>query len=136
MPDFSRLRSCKFVCLLGLQKRSCDSEFIRRELAFLDFVRDPKDAEVHALITKQRSASGRRFELLLYGVGSYAGQDFNLQVATPNDASTDEERRAVLNKLKLGLIPYLLTTDLADSVSVLQRTDYTNLGDNEDSYDP
>ena len=134
---FPAFGHAKLSVYLDCKKRSCDSEFIRRELAFLDFVRDPKDAEVHALITKQRSASGRRFELLLYGVGSYAGQDFNLQVATPNDASTDEERRAVLNKLKLGLIPYLLTTDLADSVSVSFNAPTTQtLGDNEDSYDP
>ena len=45
---------------LDCKKRSCDGEFIRRELALVDFVRDPKDAQVHALITKQRSASGRR----------------------------------------------------------------------------
>ena len=103
---------------LDCKKRSCDGEFIRRELALLNFVRDPKDADVHALITKQRSAGGRRHEISLYGIGTFSTQDYKLQVATPNNVSNDEERRAVLNKLKLGLVPYLLSTDLADSMSV------------------
>ena len=41
---------------LDCKKRSCDGEFIRRELAMVDFVRDPKDAQVHALITRQRAS--------------------------------------------------------------------------------
>ena len=122
---------------LDCKKRSCDGEFIRRELAMVDFVRDPKDAQVHALITKQRSASGRRFELLLYGLRSFDGQDFNLQVATPNDASNDQQRRAVLDKLKLGLTPYLLRTSLADSISVNFDAPVTRiLADEGDTYDP
>ena len=73
----------------------------------------PGTCSYHQTAQRQRPT----FELLLYGLRSFDGQDFNLQVATPNDASNDQQRRAVLDKLKLGLTPYLLRTNLADSIS-------------------
>lgn len=124
--------NAELAVFLDCKNRSCDREFVFRELPFIKFARDPKDADVHALITKQRSAGGRRHVLSLYGVANYEGQDLSLNVATPNDASNDQVRRAVLEKLKLGLIPYLLNTDLANSVSVEFNTP-TIAGDNQEA---
>jgi hypothetical protein len=35
----------------------CDSDYFRRNLQFVDFVRDPKLSDVHLLVTEQSTAS-------------------------------------------------------------------------------
>ena len=103
---------------LDCQRGSCDRDFIKRELPFIDFVRDRKDSQVHVLITRQRTAGGRQHELMFYGSGKFEANDYQLRSASLNTDTQDQIRRNVLAKLKLGLTPYLLQTDLADSVSV------------------
>ena len=103
---------------LDCQKGSCDRDFIKRELPFIDFVRDRKDSQVHVLITRQRTAGGRQHELMFYGSGEFEANVYQLSSASLNTDTKDQIRRNVLAKLKLGLTPFLLQTDLADSLSV------------------
>jgi len=103
---------------LDCQRGSCDRDFIKRELPFIDFVRDRKDSQVHVLITRQRTAGGRQHELMFYGSGEFEATTYQLRSASLNTDTKDQIRRNVLAKLKLGLTPYLLQTDLADSLSV------------------
>ena len=103
---------------LDCQRGSCDRDFIKRELPFIDFVRDRKDSQVHVLITRQRTAGGRQHELMFYGSGEFEANTYQLRSASLNTDTKDQIRRNVLAKLKLGLTPYLLQTDLADSLSV------------------
>ena len=103
---------------LDCQRGSCDRDFIKRELPFIDFVRDRKDSQVHVLITRQRTAGGRQHELMFYGSSEFEATTYQLRSASLNTDTKDQIRRNVLAKLKLGLTPYLLQTDLADSLSV------------------
>ena len=103
---------------LDCKRGSCDRDFIKRELPFIDFVRDRRDGDVHILITRQRTAGGRQHELIFYGAGELAKSDYQLNSSSLNTDTQDQIRRGILAKLKLGLTPYLLQTDLADSVSV------------------
>ena len=40
--------------------RGCDFEYLRQEATFVDYVRDPRDAQVHVLVTRQRTGGGGR----------------------------------------------------------------------------
>ena len=103
---------------LDCKRGSCDRDFIKRELPFIDFVRDRRDGDVHILITRQRTAGGRLHELIFYGAGEFESSNYQLSSASLNTDTQDQIRRGILAKLKLGLTPYLLQTDLANSVSV------------------
>ena len=103
---------------LDCKKGSCDREFIKRELPFIDFVRDRKDSSVHVIVTRQRTAGGRLHELIFYSSEKPQASDYQLSSASLNTDTKDQVRRSVLEKLKLGLTPYLLTTNVADSLSV------------------
>ena len=54
-------------------QRGCDGTYLRRELTFVSFVRDPADSDVHLLITRQSSASGSEYLLSFLGQGSFEG---------------------------------------------------------------
>lgn len=87
----------------------CDDDFVRREVTFVDWVRDRADADVHVLVTSQRTASGGRAYQLAFLTAEPGRSDTLRTTVEPN--STDYSRRAVfVEALKLGLVPHVLGT--------------------------
>ncbi len=41
----------------------CDFDFVRREIAWADWVRNREDADVHLLVTSTQTGAGRAFDL-------------------------------------------------------------------------
>ena len=100
----------------------CDDDFVRREVTFVDWVRDRSDADVHVLVTAQRTASGGRAYQLAF-LATEAGRSDTLHTTVePN--STDHERRAVfVETLKLGLVPHVLGTPQVHQLRIEQIAD-------------
>jgi hypothetical protein len=96
-----------------------DPDFYRREITWVDWVLDRTDADVHLLVTMQRSGGGLSFFLAFIGVGEFEGQDSNL-TAFSSATDTDDERRGILAaKAKLGLAPYAAETSAGAMLSVV-----------------
>ncbi len=109
---------------LDCRKDSCDRDFLKRELNFIEFVRNREDSQVHALITRQRNATGRKYTLFFYGGEEFSGDDFELTTSTLNVESDDQKRRKVLKTLQLGLVPYLIKSGQTDNLTVSVESDY------------
>ncbi len=100
----------------------CDDDFVRREVTFVDWVRDRSDADVHVLVTAQRTASGGRAYQLAFLVSEVGRSDTLQTTVEPN--STDHERRAVfVEALKLGLVPHVLGTLQVHQLRIEQIAD-------------
>ncbi len=100
----------------------CDDDFVRREVTFVDWVRDRSDADVHVLVTSQRTASGGRAYQLAFLVSEVGRSDTLQTTVEPN--STDHERRAVfVEALKLGLVPHVLGTPQVHQLRIEQIAD-------------
>ncbi len=93
--------------------RGCDFDFLRREIVYVNYVRDRHDAQVHVLVTNQRAAAGRELTLNFLGQESFAGVNQKLTVTTSDTDTSDEERRALLLVLQMGLMRYVSETPLA-----------------------
>jgi hypothetical protein len=71
----------------------CDTDFLRRNVAFVDYVRDRAQAEVHVLVTTQGTGGGGRSWTLKYiGLERFRDQDRTLTFTT-SQTSTDDEQR-------------------------------------------
>jgi hypothetical protein len=94
----------------------CDFDFIRKELLFVDHVRDSQSADVHALVTTESTgAGGTRWTVQFLGLGRFAGHDEALVFTTPETATSDDRRRELLKWLKLGLATHaVMATGRAD----------------------
>ncbi|MFC1583633.1 hypothetical protein ACFL4U_03000 [Candidatus Neomarinimicrobiota bacterium] len=97
----------------------CDADYIRTEITFVNYVRDRKDAQVHILITTQRTASGgSEYTITYIGQQEFSGQDDVLQFVA-NEFDTDYiVRESLARTLKLGLIRYVAQTPLADQIDI------------------
>ena len=51
----------------------CDDDYIRREITFVNYVRDRTEARVHLLITTQRTGGGREYMLNYIWREDFAG---------------------------------------------------------------
>jgi hypothetical protein len=92
---------------IDCQSASCDYEYFRTEIAFVDHVRDRKDADVHVLITGQATGSGgREYSLKFIGLGRFQGVDATMVYAASVDATDDVIRKALVQHLTLGLVRY------------------------------
>jgi hypothetical protein len=98
---------------------SCDIDYIRTEITFVNYVRDRKEAQIHVLITTQRTASGGiEYTLAFIGQHEFQGID-DTQKYFSNKTDTDDEIRLGLVKaLKMGLMGYVAKTPISSKISI------------------
>ncbi len=99
--------------------RWCDMDYIREQIPYVNYVRDRFDAQVHVLITSQRTGSGgEEFTLAFIGKKEFEGKSDTLRYVVGSTATEDEIRAGIVRTLKLGLVPYVARTPVADLISI------------------
>jgi hypothetical protein len=98
----------------------CDNTYIRKELDFVDHVRDREVADVHILITTERAGGGgRQYTISFIGLGRFAGIDDKATYLTQQADTDDDVRRGLVRVLKLGLVRYVATTPAGAGLDVV-----------------
>lgn len=86
---------------------SCDVDFLRREIDFVDFVRDRRAAQVHVLITSQRTGGGgRRFSLDFVGREGLDGLDDRIEFSVRANVAEERALDRLAHRVRLGLVRY------------------------------
>lgn len=107
-----------------LDCEDCDFTFVRQELGFVSFVRDPKQADVHILVSESHTGSGgRKYFLNFIGLGSLEGDNYEYQFTTSQLDTDDDIRRGLLQRLKTGILQYLSKTGNFDQLEINLKTD-------------
>ena len=98
---------------------SCDLNYFRTEITFINYVRDRADAEVHVLVTTQDTGGGGvEYTLQYIGLGRFGGVDQTLKYFAPQTQTQDERRAGLLARFRLGLIRYAAETTLASRLKI------------------
>jgi hypothetical protein len=102
-----------------LDCRRCDMNYTRREIPFVNYVRDVKEAEVYVLVTTQQAGNGGdQYTYTFSGQYDFEGMNDTLVYNTNPNQTRAEIREKSTNMLELGLIRYVARTPLADEISV------------------
>ncbi len=118
-PQIDELRSTAPNVFLDCSRRDCDLDYIRTEITFVNYVRDPQSSNVHILVTRQSTGSGgREYTLSFMGRGKYEGRDSLLKYYSKSTDTPDQIRKGFVNVMKQGLIPYLYDTPLSEFITV------------------
>jgi hypothetical protein len=89
----------------------CDSDFIRTEIKYVNWVRDRAVADVHVLVSEEDTGGGgERFTFHFTGLRAFAGREDTLHYTTSNNDTDDEVRRGYTRTLSIGLVPFLART--------------------------
>lgn len=97
----------------------CDQRFVKEEFPIVDFLNERTQADVHILQTRQRTGAGGSLVTLEFmGQRDFASLADTLTFSTSPDATRDDERRAFLHHMTLGLSRYLVRAGLSDKLVV------------------
>jgi len=102
-----------------LDCRECDFTYVRQELQFVSFVRDPQLADVHILVTNSHTGSGgNKFFLNFIGLRTFRDLNYEYTIITDQSNSDDDTRKALLKIIKIGILPYYSRTSFIDNLNV------------------
>ena len=89
----------------------CDYSYIRKEIDYVNYVRDPKESQVHVIIAEIATGSGgREFDFTFIGKKELKGLNDTIKQATSVNNTQDENRKEIVRILKMGLMRYAMKT--------------------------
>jgi hypothetical protein len=102
-----------------LDCNSCDMNYTRQEIPYINYVRDVKEAQVYINVTYQPTGSGGdQFTYTYNGQFEYAGMNDTLIYTATPDQTHAIIREQRTNLLKMGLIRYVARTPLAKEIKI------------------
>ena len=97
----------------------CFESYVRRNLTFVDYVRDRKQADVHVLGTRRPSGGGgASYRLEFIGRKAFEDQRYELTYDARSTQTREELRQGLADRLRLGLVPFANRTPESDHLAV------------------
>lgn len=97
----------------------CYGDYVKTEIAYVDYVIVREAADVHVLVTSLGTGSGgREYTLKFVGLGDFKGVDDEVLFGTLGTDTEEINRRGFVQTLKLGLVRYALHTGLGTQLQV------------------
>lgn len=95
------------------------SDYVRKEIPYVNYVRDIKDADVYIISTRQNTGSGgREYSYFLVGQKGNAGMADTISFVTTPGETEDEIRTRQVRTLKMGLMRYVAKTPLSQYMNI------------------
>lgn len=96
-----------------------NTDYIKKEIPYLNYVRDIKDAGVYIISTQQRTGSGgREYTYFIVGQNKYRGMADTISFTSSPDDTDDEIRNKEVRTLQMGLMRYVAKTPLVDYFNI------------------
>ena len=118
--------------------RNCDFDHLRREVEWVNFVRDRENAAVHVLVTSQETGGeGVRYTIDYIGRGEFVGTDKSLSYTTDPTSTDSEIRDGLTAVIAVGLIQYVEASPVAPLIRIDRIASETSeRADDTDDRDP
>jgi hypothetical protein len=108
-----------FLDCQRMARLHCDFDHVRREITWLNWVRDRREADVHLLLTaKTTSGGGFKYTLDFIGLREFAGRSDTLQYVSDPDDTSAEIREDITRMIALGIVPYITSTAIARQLRI------------------
>ncbi|HUS01713.1 MAG TPA: hypothetical protein VMY77_08300 [Chitinophagaceae bacterium] len=118
-PGFSQTAKTETLKVFFDCPDNCHFDYIRTELKWVDFVRDRTDANIHILITTQDiDGGGEKVFLNFIGLGNFKNVTDTITFLNDRNNTDDDERKLLLQYLKIGLTRYIARTSLAKNLDI------------------
>jgi hypothetical protein len=102
----------------------CFQQYLREEIEWVDFVRQPQDADVHLLSSSRGTGGGGREVVLRFiGRGRFEGHDHDLRAVTLVGDTENTRREVVLRTVLVGLLDYVAHDGIPPGVELEVSTD-------------
>jgi hypothetical protein len=100
----------------------CDETYLRQQVQFIDYVREPAAADVHVFTrTEDTGSGGLAWTMSFLGRRAREGHDHVVRFTTPETATSDDRRRTAARYFALGLAAFAADTSVAPQLDVVWR---------------
>ncbi len=94
-----------------------DMDYMRRQMRYVDFVKEPAVADVHVIINSRTSGSGGEVYSLMYHNKTLENlSDFTVSATTLSSDTYEEGREKITDALALGIMPFVSQTKAANNL--------------------
>jgi hypothetical protein len=94
-------------------------DYTKKEIPFVNYVRDIRDAQLYVITSSRRTGSGgTELSYFLVGQKEFDGMKDTIVVMTNPDDTQDAVRAKRVRALKMGLMRYVVQTPLANYIDV------------------
>ena len=104
--------------LVFLECETCDVPFFQSQISFVNFVKEPGQAQVHVLVTAAETSTGKEFTLSFKGRKEFAGDDDLIKYQPQKAAAPEEVKKGLAHALKMGLMRYVGKTPVSSRISI------------------
>jgi hypothetical protein len=95
------------------------TDYIRREIPYINYVRDLKDAEVYIISSTQSTGSGgKEYTYFINGQKRFTGLRDTVSFTSSPDDTEEQVRAGQVRVLKQGLMRYVQQTPLAKNIEI------------------
>ncbi len=110
----------KLALKVFLNCESCDLNYLRENFTLVNYVREPGMSDVQVFVTSQTTGSGGvSYNLIFFGQKRYKSLNDTLNFSIQPNLTQEEYRTEMLEKMKIGLAPYIMKTAYADRISMV-----------------
>ncbi len=104
---------------LDCERFICDLDHFRREVDFINYVRNREDAQVHVLVTFERTGGGgAEYTFHFIGLAEHSARDDTLRYISSQNDTDDETRTGITQIFKLGLLGYVARTPFGQLLTI------------------
>lgn len=98
---------------------SCDMNYTRLQIPYVNYVRDVKEAQLYVLVTSQDAGSGgTQFTFTYLGQFEFQGKHDTLIYTSSPDETSAIVREKKTNMLKMGLMRYVAMTPVFSEIEI------------------
>jgi hypothetical protein len=95
------------------------SDYIKKEIPYINYVRDIKVADIYIISTEENTGSGGSVTtFFIVGQGKYSGMADTLKCNISPDETYDIQRAKEVKTLKIGLMRYVAKTPLSKFINI------------------
>ena len=96
----------------------CDIDYLRQKVAFVNYVYERKNADLHLLVTSRATNGGQEYRLNFRGQNHLKDKDQILTFIQRDTETEDELRQKLTRTFTFGLLRYISDTPLAGQLKV------------------
>lgn len=103
---------------------SCDMNYLKQEMNYVNHAVDPFVAQVHIFIATQRlNSGGQLYKLNFIGKEELESNQLNLDFETDPTATSVERNQGLKRSIEMGLVAFLANTSMSDQIELRINND-------------
>lgn len=104
---------------------SCDMNYLKQEINYVNHAIDPFVAQVHVFIATQGlNSGGTLYKISFIGKGELEDNKLNLDFETDPTATSVESNRGLKRSIEMGLVAFLANTPMSDQIELKIKNDH------------